>query len=394
MAILIAASACTEDVFLTDLNRTRVSIRDTSTTQIVFKSYQIPPSIGGHPTLYLGKKGDFILPFSLLRLGDLQLFSDTLIVIDSAYVQVTVDSVKSDTSLPELELTLGYFDFDSSFSESEGHYRNIDWVPESYPFFSSTSAWDTSGSVQHIRFSVDPLLVKTWSDTASSEPLFILKTAGNLESMTAFHSSESSPEFVPMLKVFFHQDTVSIDTNVVFVEDLTIVIPPDITGGVFDTTKAYVGVAAGLRSLILPEIGDLQIPASAVILKGNLVLPVDKDRSSLTSTSGTVFQLFSLKDSVENWQWGESLEEDTYDLHSDPVTFSFRASISDSTLTLDISDIIQSLVINKALNDAPFRNFGVKLLAIISPSLFDYVAFHSREDGHPGPILEILYEIP
>ena len=391
---LIILSACSEDVFQSDLKDTRLSLRDTSTTEILLKSYQVPPSLGSYSTLFVGEEGNYVMPFSFLKLGDFFFLGDTSVVIDSAYIQLTVDTSQSDVMENDLALFLGYFDFDSNYSESSTNFNNVDWIPESYPVIPSTTVEDTVTFLKSVRFYIDSTLVKNWVDEGDTEPLFILKPAVELSQMYAFYSSESSLDYDPRFRVFFHQDTMAVDTVVHVTSDLTIIHPPRLDSGSFDSTLSYSGAGAGLNSLIFFEIEDLGIPSSAVILRANLKLPVDLNRSSINSVSGMQFQLFSLKDSVEYWQWGEISEDDLYDPIGTTGTFSSTGSIQDSTLTLSLVDITQSLIIQKKIDDSIIRNFGLKLMVINSKSIFAHAAFHRGIEGDQSPRLEVLFEVP
>lgn len=394
LAGLIAVYACSEEAFLTGLEDTKVTVHDTSSTSILFKCYQVPPRVGEFPSLYLGSKDGYRMPFSLLRLARFDLPGDTSITVDSAYIQMTLDSARSDNSIQRPELILGYFtDLDSLFSESETNYLNIniDTTLDPNQRFLSTWVEDTIPSVEHVRFSVDSFLIESWADTTRPPPQFILKPREDFTGLKALHSSETSSDFSPFLKVFYGTDSSKV---IPFHSDLTLLIPPDIAGGTFDSTRSYAGVGAGLRSLIFTELDSLAIPSSAVILRSNLSLPVDMDDSRLTTTTDMKFQLFSLQDSVEDWSWGEVLHDDIYDPLAIQGTVSSPASIKDSTLTLNISDILQSLVVRKKVDDNTMKNFGFKLVVTPSSSLFDCVAFLTRGEGDLAPRLEVLYATP
>ena len=71
-------------------------------------TYQISPEIGSFNKLYIGKKDDFIFPYSLFKFSDdsWDIFSDSSTVIDSLFFKVfSGDSLIS----PSIDLTL-FFD--------------------------------------------------------------------------------------------------------------------------------------------------------------------------------------------------------------------------------------------------------------------------------------------
>jgi len=396
MVSLIAACACTEDSFLTDLDNARLNLHDTTTTEIIFKTYQVPSRLGKDPRLYLGKKDNYHLPFSLLRLGNIQSFNDTIKTVDSAYVQITIDSTELDSSIQPLDLVLGYFDFNDNYSEDSTNYLNINWIPDSYPELQSTTFQDTLSNLQHIRFYVDSSLINVWADTSEREPLFILESTQELSQIVAFYSKNSNSDYKPFLKVFYQSDSVFVDT-VAMISDVTVVFPPSLEEDIFDSTKNYAGFAAGLNTLLYMDIEKLHIPSSAVIIRANLRLYVDLNTSSITSKSEMKLRAFLLKDSVENWEWGGVYNEDIYPNYDPlvaPGTYSSSVSIEDSTLTLNLRDIFQSLVIKKSIDENPIRNFGLKIRNVNSASIFDYVAFYSSLNEDLSPRLEVLYEIP
>jgi len=400
---LIVISACREDVFLTDLKDTQGIIRDTSTTELLFKTYQVPPLLGKHTRLFLGKKDNYTVPFSLLRVKRFPFLSKPLIFIDSAYIQITIDTSDSDIIVQTLSLDLGYFDIDSSYSETTTNYTNIDWIPEpeSYPLLSSTIMEDTETGMQHVTFSLDTSLIKSWADSLNPEPLFMLRWPEETEPTFITFYSRESESYSPFLKVFYHteSDTVGDSTlveedTIDVISDVSLLIPPNINGESFDSTRSYAGSGAGFRTLLLANIDNLDIPITAVILRANLILPVDLSRSNLTSATGMKLRLYSLEGMVENWEWGEVLDEDNYNYLTVPGTWTSETSIQDSTLLLHPKDIIQFLVIGKTIDDEQMENFGFKLLVESSTSIFDYVAFHTAPDGDFSPRLEVLYEVP
>ncbi|MEE9166078.1 MAG: hypothetical protein V3U24_01230 [Candidatus Neomarinimicrobiota bacterium] len=399
---ILTLSGCSEEAFLTDLDNTPLKVHIVSSTAIQFKSYQIPPMLGNYPVLFLGTKDDYVMPLSLMSLASLDVLRDSQITIDSAFVQITINSEDSDTSLWQEELTLGFFfDFDSSYSESETNYFNIDeLVPETYPFLDSSRVGERDTLSPYVRFHIEPALIETWVESDTTEPLFILESAaGDFAGLYAFHSSEKS-EFYPFMKVFYTtEDTAAADTGTIirFRSDVTIVTPPSLEVDNFDSTRSYVGWGAGLRSLVFVDIDSLGIPGSAVITRGNLILPVDFETSLLTETPGMAFQMFLLQDSVEKSEWGESewFNEDIFDpLSPLGIYYSGTSIQKDSTLALDISDIVQGFVVKKLVNDVPLKNFGFKLVAHNSSPLFDHVAFHTAMEGDLSPRIEVLYETP
>ncbi|MFQ6673331.1 MAG: hypothetical protein ACE5GH_00945 [Fidelibacterota bacterium] len=381
---------------MANLEDTSVAPHDTFTTEIVFKTYQIPPSLGSHPTLYVGKKNFYMAPFSLLRLASLRPLRDSIETADSAYFELTVDPSESDTSLALPQFALGYFSLDSNYSEAGSNYSNVDWIPDSYPLLTSVTKEDTSTGGHHVRFYVDTSLVSAWMDTLSPEPLFILESAEEpLTSLTAFRSRESGSNR-PFLKLFYHPkaDTLADslaaarDTAISVVSDLPIVIPPGLDGSLFDSLRSYVGQGAGLVTLMRVDLERLGIPREGVIVKARLILNVDGEESDISVSSQFEVQAYSLSDTVDNWQWGEILEKDRYEHGVIGALVSGRETIKSGEISLGVKSLLQSLV------SGIMENYGFKLLTTSSASIFDYAAFQTVTGDSLTPRLEVLYEAP
>lgn len=397
--------ACTDEAFVTELGEdTFLHPYDTSTTEIVFRTYQIPPTLGGHGDLYFGKKSVYQMPLTLFKVATFSELITSSMLVDSAHFEMTLDTSKTDTVLDEMPLTLGYFESDTLYSELESNYSNIDWIPSEYPELSSFTAVDTSTGLTHVRFRVDSSFVASLTDTANEEQLFIVEAAENLSSMLAFHSSESTKN-QPVFRIFYHTaadtlaDTtaVPIDSTVTvnIVDDLSIVIPPPLNATHFDTTLSYTGAAAGLRTLIRADLESLGIPTIAVVIAAKLILPVAHSASVLTSESSAEVQIFTLSDTVDSWLWGESvLEEDPFDHLIVAGTISPRAAISDSSFILDVKDVLQSIISERVVEDSSITNLGLKLMMVSSTSVFDYVALRTGDSAGTAPRLEILYALP
>ncbi|MDP6456237.1 MAG: hypothetical protein QF613_06210 [Candidatus Marinimicrobia bacterium] len=396
--------ACTDDPFVTELNEdTFVHPHDVITNEIIFKTYQIPPSLGGHGALYFGKKRDFEMPFTFFKLSTVSDVITSSMLVDSAHFEMTLDTSKTDTVLNDIPLTLGYFESDTLYSEIESNYTNIDWLPSDSLKLPSFTSIDTAG-LTHVKFRLDSSFVMSLADTANEERLFVVKAADDLSTMLAFHSSESTKN-QPAFRIFYHTapdsaaDTtaVPIDSTITvnIVDDLSIVIPPPLDNAHFDTTLSYAGAAAGLRTLIRADLESLEIPSIAVVIAANLILPVAHSASAITSESDTKVQIFTLSDTVDSWMWGEGvMEEDTFEHLIVAGTISPTAVISDSTFVLDVKDVFQSIISERVVEDSSITNLGLKLMMVSSPSVFDYVALHTGDLAGTAPRLEILYALP
>ncbi|MFQ6616718.1 MAG: hypothetical protein ACE5HZ_08170 [Fidelibacterota bacterium] len=377
--------SCTEDTFLTNLEDIPVSPYDTSTTQMRTLTYQVPPSAGSHSRLYVGHQGGFEMPFSLLTLGEVPALSDSVRTLDSAYVQLTVDTSRFGSPPEGSVFALEYVELDSNFSESGTNHSNVDWLPEAIEVFSSILTQDTAAGLPVIRFPVDTSWVNAWADTANPRPLLILKDVSISlwpTGVTAFHSSEAETHR-PFLKIFSHDSSGSSDTTVSVTSDLTIIVPPSLESGSFDSLRVYAGGGAGLRSLIRPDLDSLRIPSEAVIIRANIILTLDTAASALSSGDDFQLDLLALSDSVDAWQWGQIHESDPY-----PGGLVSRGTVVDAKVALNVKNSLQFIVSGGG------DNFGFKLVGSGSNFVFDYASFHTAPNDSLSPRLEVLYEAP
>ena len=374
-----------------NLDDTRLNPSCDSITIKQFTSYQVPPSVGSFSTLFLGNRDGFKVPYTLLRFGDLTSFNDSSYKIDSAYFQITVDSSKSDENASDDQLSLYYMQLDSNYSESSTNYKNDNWVIRDNFLISSTAVQDTIDTLtilQCLRFDIDTTIINSLIDTSSAEYLFILQ-AEDTSKIHAYYSSENSSYF-PLLTVHYtYTDTTQFDTSASFGlrSDVSIIEPPSISYA-FDSSYAYLGYGAGLRTLIKSDIDNVEIPKEAVIVKANLIMTVSYEESDLSDSSQFKVLAYSLADSVANWSWGDTFPEDIY--YEDIDLYSSSETIQDSILTLDVKNIVQSWIVGA------LENFGFGLLTVDSHSIFDYAAFYtySEADTVKWPYLEVLYEAP
>jgi len=390
--LLLLSASCTEDPYNLNLDDTRLNPSCDSITIKHFTSYQVPPSIGSFSTLFLGNRDGFKVPYTLFRFGDLTSFNDSSYKIDSAYFQITVDSSKSDENAIGDQLLLYYMPLDSNYSESSTNYKNDSWVSLDSLLISSTVVQDTIDTLTVVRFDIDTTIINSLIDTSSVEYLFILQAqAEDTSKIHAYHSSESSSYF-PLLSVHYtYTDTMQVDTSASFGlrSDVSIIEPPSILNlNAFDSSYAYLGYGAGLRTLIKSDIDNVGIPKEAVIVKANLIMTVSYEESDLSDSSQFKVLAYSLADSVENWSWGAQDSVDIY--YEDIDLYSSSSTIQDSILTLNVKNIVQSWIVGAS------ENFGFGLLTVNSHSIFDYAAFYtnSEADTVKWPYLEVLYEAP
>ena len=393
--------SCESEAFVTNLDDAPLQSQVASTASFQFKTYQVPPTLGGLHSIYVGRNEQFDASRTLVEFESHTILNWANFEIDSGYFQFTLDSTFSGDIPDESTITMGYFRRDSNYVELESNYTNVDWITEDFPKLSSRFASDTTGLI-HLRFSVDSTLVTTLGDTAEGSWLYLLGSPEDSDFMLKFYSSDS-PIYGPILRIFMHQPTDDSDSSETVVDstrvfngqsDATLFIPPSLENGLFDSSYSYIGVAAGLVTVVKADLASMNIPKNASVGRAKLILTIDEAHSSAGALDSLFFQAYALEDTVTNWGWGEVLTEDIYNHLTASFARSFSAAPSGSVLKLDVTDLLQSLISEREVDDKTIVNLGFKLKMINSGSIFDYAAVRSDSSALGQPLLELFYEIP
>ncbi|MBH30903.1 MAG: hypothetical protein CMG71_02795 [Candidatus Marinimicrobia bacterium] len=392
--------ACENDAFITNLDHTSLTTHEVSTTSFRFKTYQVPPTLGGVHSIYIGKKEEIDASQTLVEFESHEILRWANIVIDSGHFQFTLDTNYTGL-VPEVSsITMGYFRRDSNYAELESNYSNVDWIVDDYPKLSSHFVTDSTG-LTHLRFPVDSATVETLADTAEGSWLYVLESPETADYMLQFYASES-PVYQPLFRTFLHSNSSDSDTSEakdsvrVFTgrSDVTLFIPPDLSSGQFDSSFSYLGVATGLVTVFKPDLGVLAIPEEATIGRAKLSLPFDVENSSTVSLDSLYFQAYALEDSVLDWKWGEVLTADSYEHHTATFARSSSAAPVGSILKLDVTELLQSIISGRDDNGAEILNVGIKLKMINSATVFDFAAMRTDSSASGQPLLEVFYEVP
>ncbi len=391
---------CENDAFITNLDHTSLTTREASTTSFRFKTYQVPPTLGGIQSIYLGKKEEIDASQTLVEFESHEILQWASIVVDSGHFQFTLDTTYTGL-VPEVSsITMGYFRRDSNYAELESNYSNVDWVIDDYPKLSSHFVTDSAGLI-HLRFPLDSVTVETLADTAEGSWLYLLESPETVDYMLQFYASES-PVHQPLLRTFLHKNASDSDSSEakdsvrVFTgrSDVTLFIPPNLSSGQFDSSFNYLGVATGLVTIVKPDLAALDIPKEATIGRAKLSLPFDIENSSTASLDSFYFQAFALDDSVSDWNWGEVLTSDSYEHHTATFARSTSATPVGSILKLDVTELLQSVVSGRDDNGVEILDLGLKLKMINSATVFDFAAMRSDSSTAGQPLLEVFYEVP
>ena len=234
--------SCENEAFLINLDDAPLQSQVASTTSFQFKTYQVPPTLGGLHSIYAGRNEQFDASRTLLEFESHTILNWANFEIDSGYFQLTLDSTFSG-NIPEIStITMGYFRRDSNYVELGSNYTNVDWISDDYPRLSSKFSSDTTG-LMHLRFPIDSALVKTLGDTAEGSWLYLLELPEKSDFMLKFYSSDS-PIHGPILRTFMHTATDDSDTSATVVDstrvfngqsDVTLFIPPNLENSLFDS---------------------------------------------------------------------------------------------------------------------------------------------------------------
>ncbi|MCH7730959.1 MAG: hypothetical protein IIB44_00370 [Candidatus Marinimicrobia bacterium] len=391
--VAVVTFSCEEDIFTTEnLTDSFLTPHDTSTTDFQIISYQVPPQLGGMNRLNVGSIGQFEIPFILLKPGNLDFLNDSLVTVDSAYFRITFDSLAKDSIDVNSFFELGFIEVDSGYSENSTNHTNIDWIPAEYPKLPEVSITEDTLFNQFLKFDIDTSRIIAWADTSNPDSLFILKLVEEFPTeLITFYSRESSNQS-PFIEVFYHIDPdTSKDTSktILMMSDISLIIPPELNVENFDSTRAYVSVGAGFRSLVSINFDSLKIPRDAVVIKAHIEFTPDSAESNFLTENDFEIQLFALTDSTDV-NWGnifDIFDEDNIFHGASSDMRSNVSSLDDSIFKINVKNIIQALIVDR------FENLGFKLLATNSGSVYDYLSFFTQQSDYP-PRLEVLYEVP
>ncbi len=396
----IILASCENDAFVTNLDHTSLTTHEESTTSFRFKTYQVPPTLGGLHSVYVGKKDGIDASRTLVEFESHEILRWSSIVVDSGHFQFTLDTTYAGL-VPEVSaITMGYFRRDSNFAELESNYSNVDWIVDDYPKLSSQFVTDSAG-LTHLRFPLDSATVETLADTADGSWLYLMESPEDADYMLQLYASES-PVHQPLLRTFLHRKSSESDTSEakdsvrVFTgrTDVTLFVPPDLSSGRFDSSFSYLGVATGLVTIVKPDLSILNIPKEATIGRAKLSLPLDVGKSSAEALDSLFFQAYALEDTVTTWSWGEVLTADSYEHHTATFARSGSAAPVGSILKLDVTELLQSVISGREDDETEILDLGFKLKMINSKTVFDYAALRSDSSAVGQPLLEVFFEVP
>ena len=391
---IIFFSACEEVPIPIDSSVTNIplSIDTVSFPVINTISYQVPPDIGSHKFLYFGKKEEFSFLYNLIRFSNIDstnlytfdYYNDSLIVADSMKL---IMSFVSDSIEKNVDFQLRYFPNygDSIFNESTTNYTNFDQSIASSVISSSTISSYSIDSVTtqlKLNFLMDTTIINTFKDTSitSFNSSFLVELTNESSSEFKLFSSNNSSS-PPKLRVYYREfssDSVGVDTSFhtyYSSQDVSIINKPNVSSS--DTYNLSVGLAKGMRSLLLVDMEGWELPKRSIISSADLVYyRINDDTligysvSSYPITSEADFDKFNI------------FEIDPYDVE---LNYLSSASLIDNKLKIDYRKI--STDYGRGVK----VNYGFKLQSSPNSDPFKTIQFHNLNSNTLYPVLRIIY---
>ena len=385
-------SACDEAAIPIDSSNTPLSIDTISFPVVNTISYQVPPDVGSHEFLYFGKKNEFDFLYNLIRFSSIDstnqktfsAYNDSLIVADSMKLIMTfvLDSIDQNT-----DFQLRYFPDggDSVFNELSTNYTNFNYTNASSVISSSAMTIDSIDSVTtqvRLNFLMDTTIINVFSDTSftSFNASFLVELKNKNASEFKFFSSNnlSNP---PKLRIYYREflsDSVVLDTSFhtyYSSQDVSIIDNPNISSE--DSTNLSVGLAKGIRSLVLVDMEGWQLPEHSIVSSADLVYNrINNDTligysvSSYPINNQADFSKFNIYDT------------DPYNIESNYLS---SASIIDNILKIDYRKILTDYGRGSKIN------YGFKIQSSQNSDPFKTVQFHNLNSNVTYPVLRVIY---
>ena len=385
-------SACDEAAIPIDSSNTPLSIDTISFPVVNTISYQVPPDVGSHEFLYFGKKNEFDFLYNLIRFSSIDStnqqtftdYNDSLIVADSMKLIMTfvLDSIDQNT-----DFQLRYFPDggDSVFNELSTNYTNFNYSNASSVISSSAMTIDSIDSITtqvRLSFLMDTTIINVFSDTSftSFNASFLVELKNKNASEFKFFSSNnlSNP---PKLRIYYREflsDSVVLDTSFhtyYSSQDVSIIDNPNISSE--DSTNISVGLAKGIRSLVLVDMEGWQLPEHSIVSSADLVYNrINNDTligysvSSYPINNQADFSKFNIYDT------------DPYNIESNYLS---SASIIDNILKIDYRKILTDYGRGSKIN------YGFKIQSSQNSDPFKTVQFHNLNSNVTYPVLRVIY---
>ena len=274
---------------------------------------------------------------------------------------------------------------DSVFNELSTNYTNFDYLNASSVISSSSLSIvniDSVTSQVRLNFLMDTTIINVFSDTSvtSFNASFLVELKNKNASEFKFFSSNnlSNP---PKLRIFYRSflsDSVVLDTSFhtyYSSQDVSIIDKPYI--GSEDTYNLSVGLAKGLRSLVLVDMEGWKLPEHSIVSSADLVYnKINNDTligysvSSYPINNQADFSKFNIYDT------------DPYNIESNYLS---SAPIIDNILKIDYRKILTDYGRGSKIN------YGFKIQSSQNSDPFKTVQFHNLNSNVTYPVLRVIY---
>lgn len=238
-----------------------------------------------------------------------------------------------------------------------------------------------------IAIELDTMLVTDWTDTTSAQKNYgIWIDAPNMTGMNSYYSSENTDATIrPRLQLIYtFTDSTGqvLDTTTVYAsKDAFLLKNIDVVVSELDTNYFYIGRGLAFRSFIKFDLSDFD--TTIHINRAEMKIFVNKTHSIRNATGASSILIYRVAED-EKWLKGEVTEN--------PATISYSGSLSDSTITFDVTPSIQSWISNINPNN------GFLVRSIGEEQTLSRVAFYSSKSGAEfydfQPKLYLYYTTP
>lgn len=273
------------------------------------------------------------------------------------------------------------------------YHARYDWAndqdPEQYldqlPF--NDAAFQTVMIVPEtstrIEIELDTTVVSEWSDSTSG-PVnygFWIKSP-DLEGINSYYSTENSDlTLVPQLQLIYtFVDSTSkiLDTTTVYA-NLDAFLTPDTAAvlSALDPDYFYIGKGFAFRSFLQFDLSNLD----STIYVNRALMEIVMNKANSTQNISNVGDIIIFR------QAEESREKNI--VNENPATTSYVATVTDSTLTFDVTRTIQDWI------DYDYPKYGFLIRSLNEQQTLSRVAFYSsKADSELRPRLFLYYTLP
>ena len=199
-----------------------------------------------------------------------------------------------------------------------------------------------------------------------------------------FHSTDKVGGDGPQLKVYYRQfvsDSVVLDTTYRTygaIEDLSVIIPPPISSD--DSSYLSVGMAMGLKSIVLVDMGDWTLDPKAIVSSAELIFN-SAPNDTLQNFTVISYPIINEGDFLQF----SLFDKDPYD---EDLNYYTSTSIIDDKLKINHRKVTTEIGHQK------YINYGFKLETSLYNDPFKTLLFYSLNSSDLFPVMRVIYVLP